>query len=174
MIHHHNARTTPWHAPRPGARRHGKRKHSHQQSRSGSQTYKATAFQLSRAVTRFNGFFFLRLPFGHHGPVSELSLSNLCKLCCTGSFNWGEAHFAGEKVKQTRRTIKKKSHKNIQPNNKKQQPGRSPPRQPGTPRPGSQLHEPEKEQQNTRDFTTGQIKVRLNVHQSPRQRTYIR
>ena len=54
--------------------------------------------------------FFLHLPFSHHGPVSELSSSNLFKLFCTGPFNWGEAHFAGEKVKQTRRTIKKKSH----------------------------------------------------------------
>ena len=51
--------------------------------------------------------FFLRLPFDHHGPVSELSQSNLYTLCCTGPFNWGEAHCAGEKVKQTNRTISK-------------------------------------------------------------------
>ena len=52
-------------------------------------------------------FFFLRLPFDHHGPVSELSRSNLYTQSCTGPLNWGEAHCAGEKVKQTRRTIKK-------------------------------------------------------------------
>ena len=88
--------------------------------------------------------FFLQLPFGHHGPVSELSVSNMFKLCCTGPFNWGEALCAGEKVKQGR-TITRKSHKTQ--NNKQQEPGRSPPRQPGTPRPGSQLHEPRKEKQ---------------------------
>ena len=111
-------------------------------------------------------FFFLRLPFDHHGPVSELSQSNLYTLCCTGPFNWGDAHCAGEKVKQTNRTISKEVSKltTKQTKNKQQQPGRSPPRQPGTPQPGSQLHEPRKEQQPTRDFTMRQIKVRLNVH----------
>ena len=39
--------------------------------------------------------------FGHHGPVSKLSVSNLSKLFCTGPFNWGKAHCAGEKVKQS-------------------------------------------------------------------------
>ena len=116
--------------------------------------------------TKATSFFFLRLPFDHHGPVSELPRSNLYTQCCTGPFNWGEAHCAGEKVKHTSRTFKKKSHKDNQTNNKQQQPGRSPPRQPGTPRPGSQLHEPRKEQQTTRDFTMRQIKVRLNVHWS--------
>ena len=42
-------------------------------------------------------FFFLRLPNGQYGPVSQLSRS---EKCCTGPFNWGEAHFAGEKVKR--------------------------------------------------------------------------
>ena len=48
-------------------------------------------------------FFFLQLPFGHHGPVSELSVSKLSELFCTGPFNWGGAHCAGEKVKQSRK-----------------------------------------------------------------------
>ena len=42
-------------------------------------------------------FFFLRLPIGQYGPVSQLSRS---EERCTGPFNWGEAHCAGEKVKR--------------------------------------------------------------------------
>ena len=42
-------------------------------------------------------FFFLRLPTGQYGPVSQLSRS---EESCTGPFNWGEAHCAGEKVKR--------------------------------------------------------------------------
>ena len=42
-------------------------------------------------------FFFVRLPTGQYGPVSQLSLS---EERCTGPFNWGEAHCAGEKVKR--------------------------------------------------------------------------
>ena len=41
--------------------------------------------------------FFLRLPIGQYGPVSQLSQS---EERCTGPFNWGEAHCAGEKVKR--------------------------------------------------------------------------
>ena len=41
--------------------------------------------------------FFLRLPTGQYGPVSQLSRS---EERCTGPFNWGEAHCAGEKVKR--------------------------------------------------------------------------
>ena len=44
-----------------------------------------------------NVFFFLRLPTGQYGPVSQLSRS---EERCTGPFNWGEAHCAGEKVKR--------------------------------------------------------------------------
>ena len=44
-----------------------------------------------------NKTFFLRLPNGQYGPVSQLSRS---EKCCTGPFNWGEAHCAGEKVKR--------------------------------------------------------------------------
>ena len=47
-------------------------------------------------------FFFLRLPIGQYGPVSQLSRS---EESCTGPFNWGEAHCAGEKVKRKDRTI---------------------------------------------------------------------
>ena len=46
-------------------------------------------------------FFFPPLPFGHHGPVNKLSVPKLSELFCTGPFNWGEAHCAGEKVKQS-------------------------------------------------------------------------
>ena len=42
-------------------------------------------------------FFFLRLPNGQYGPVSQLSRS---EKCCTGPFNWSGAHCAGEKVKR--------------------------------------------------------------------------
>ena len=42
-------------------------------------------------------FFSLRLPNGQYGPVSQLSRS---EKCCTGPFNWGEAHCAGENVKR--------------------------------------------------------------------------
>ena len=38
--------------------------------------------------------FFLRLPNGQYGPVSQLSRS---EESCTGPFNWGEAHCAGER-----------------------------------------------------------------------------
>ena len=51
--------------------------------------------QQSRCV--LTQFFFLRLPIGQYGPVSQLSRS---EESCTGPFNWGEAHCAGEKVKR--------------------------------------------------------------------------
>ena len=41
--------------------------------------------------------FFPRLPSGQYGPVSQLSR---LEKSCTGSFNWGEAHCAGENVKR--------------------------------------------------------------------------
>ena len=47
--------------------------------------------------TSLGVFFFLRLPYGQYGPVSQLSRS---EESCTGPFNWGEAHCAGEKVKR--------------------------------------------------------------------------
>ena len=51
-------------------------------------------------------FFFLRLPNGQYGPVSQLSRS---EKCCTGPFNWGEAHCAGEKVKRKVGLFQRKS-----------------------------------------------------------------
>ena len=51
-------------------------------------------------------FFFLRLPNGQYGPVSQLSRS---EKCCTGPFNWGEAHCAGEKVKRKIGQFQRKS-----------------------------------------------------------------
>ena len=51
-------------------------------------------------------FFFLRLPNGQYGPVSQLSRS---EKCCTGPFNWGEAHCAGEKVKRKIGLFQRKS-----------------------------------------------------------------
>ena len=47
-------------------------------------------------------FFSLRLPTGQYGPVSQLSRS---EEHCTGPFNWGEAHCAGEKGETKERTI---------------------------------------------------------------------
>ena len=52
------------------------------------------------------GLFFLRLPNGQYGPVSQLSWS---EKCCTGPFNWGEAHCAGEKVKRKIGPFQRKS-----------------------------------------------------------------
>ena len=54
-------------------------------------------------------FFFLQLPFDHHGPVSELSQAKIYTQRCAGPFNWGEAHCAGEKVKHPTR-VNSKSH----------------------------------------------------------------
>ena len=51
-------------------------------------------------------FFFLHLPNGQYGPVSQLSRS---EKCCTGPFNWGEAHCAGEKVKRKIGLFQRKS-----------------------------------------------------------------
>ena len=59
-----------------------------------------------------------------------------------------------------RRSLIHKPNKNKQP---KKQPGRSPPRQPGTPRPGSQLHEPRKEQQ-TPETSRRYYSRRLSAH----------
>ena len=55
---------------------------------------------------RFVYFFFLRLPYGQYGPVSQLSRS---EKSCTGPFNWGEAHCAGENVKRRTGPFQRKS-----------------------------------------------------------------
>ena len=104
-------------------------------------------------------FFFLRLPIGQYGPVSQLSRS---EESCTGPFNWGEAHCAGEKVKRKIGPFLRKSLKN-QTRTRTQQKGRSPPRQPGTPRPGSQVHGPKRKTTTTNKRLHKQILVRLNV-----------
>ena len=41
--------------------------------------------------------FLLRRPFGHHyDPVRKYGRRHKTRYNCTGPFNWGEAHFAGE------------------------------------------------------------------------------
>ena len=69
--------------------------------------------------------FFPQLPFDHHGPVNELFQSKVYTLCCTGPFNWGEAHCAGEKVKHPVRT--KETRSLIQKPNNKQKTTRAQP-----------------------------------------------
>ena len=93
--------------------------------------------------------FFLRLPNGQYDPVSQLSWS---EKCCTGPFNWGGAHCAGENVKRRTGPFLRKSlrTKQEQQHNKK-----------GAARHGNQ--EPsgqacrctgqESQPQQTRDFT---------------------
>ena len=98
-------------------------------------------------VPCFWTFFFLRLPNGQYGPVSQLSRS---EKCCTGPFNWGGAHCAGEKVKRKIGQFQRKSLWTKQEQNTAK--GRSPPRQPGTPRPGSQVHGPKQPTTTKRDF----------------------
>ena len=107
---------------------------------SGWQEYRNKAEQTFEVIVAelANSLFFLRLPNGQYGPVSQLSWS---EKCCTGPFNWGEAHCAGENVKRRTGPFLRKSLKN-QTRTTTQQKGRSPPRQPGTPRPGSQVHGP--------------------------------
>ena len=112
-------------------------------------------------VASLNTFFFLRLPNGQYGPVSQLSRS---EKCCTGPFNWGEAHCAGENVKRRTGPFLRKSQKN-QTRTTTRQKGRSPPRQPGTPRPGSQVHGP-KTATKAHKRLHRQIQVRLNVHRN--------
>ena len=54
-------------------------------------------------------FFFLRLPNGQYGPVSRMSHPEYPRHC-TGPFNWGGAHCAGEKVKRKTGPFLQKSH----------------------------------------------------------------
>ena len=70
----------------------------------------------------YSNFFFLRLPIGQYGPVSQLSRS---EESCTGPFNWGEAHCAGEKVKRKIGPFLRKSLKN-QTRTRTQQKGAQP------------------------------------------------
>ena len=75
------------------------------------------------------------------------------------SIYWGRAHCAGENVKlQTGPLLQKSLHKTSN-----QQTGHGPPRQPGTPRPGSQVHGPRSNTKNHKRLQR-QIQVRLNAH----------
>ena len=104
-------------------------------------------------------FFFLRLPIGQYGPVSQLSRS---EERCTGPFNWGEAHCAGEKVKRKIGPFLRKSLKN-QTRTRTQQKGAQPAtatRNPLARLPGARAKE---EKTTTNKRLHQQILVRLNV-----------
>ena len=103
--------------------------------------------------------FFLRLPIGQYGPVSQLSRS---EERCTGPFNWGEAHCAGEKVKRKIGPFLRKSLKN-QTRTRTQQKGAQPAtatRNPLARLPGARAKE---ETNPTNKRLHQQILVRLNV-----------
>ena len=105
------------------------------------------------------GLFFLRLPIGQYGPVSQLSRS---EERCTGPFNWGEAHCAGEKVKRKIGPFLRKSLKN-QTRTRTQQKGAQPAtatRNPLARLPGARAKE---EKTTTNKRLHKQILVRLNV-----------
>ena len=98
-------------------------------------------------------------------PGQSTVLSRKRERSCTGLFNWGGAHCTGENVKQrTGPFLQKSLEKQTQTN--QQQNGHSPPRQPGTPRPGSQVHGPRSNKQRERKRPQRQIQVRLNVHRN--------
>ena len=108
-------------------------------------------------------FFPLRLPIGQYGPVSLLS-------CPEKREEAVQVHLIGaEPIVQVRtwnswtgpflQSLLKNKHK--QNRNKE---GHSPPRQPGTPRPGSQVHGPRINNQRELKRLQRQIQVRLNVH----------
>ena len=104
-------------------------------------------------------FFFLRLPIGQYGPVSQLSRS---EERCTGPFNWAEAHCASEKVKRKIGPFLRKSLKN-QTRTRTQQKGAQPATATRTPWPGSQVHGPKRKKNTTNKRLHQQILVRLNV-----------
>ena len=106
------------------------------------------------------GFFFLRLPNGQYGPVSQLSRS---EKCCTGPFNWGGAHCAGEKVKRKIGQFQRKSlwTKQEQKHNQGAQPATAT-RNPPARLPGARA---EKTNHNKKRLQR-QILVRLNVQRS--------
>ena len=103
--------------------------------------------------------FFLRLPIGQYGSVSQLSRS---EESCTGPFNWGEAHCAGEKVKRKIGPFLRKSLNN-QTRTRTQQKGAQPAtatRNPLARLPGARAKE---EKITTNKRLHKQILVRLNV-----------
>ena len=108
-----------------------------------------------------NDFFFLRLPIGQYGPVSQLSRS---EKCCTGPFNWGGAHCAGEKVKRKIGQFQRKSlrTKQEQKHNQGAQPATAT-RNPPARLPGARA---EKTTNHNKKRLQRQILVRLNVQRS--------
>ena len=81
-------------------------------------------------------FFFLRLPFDHHGPFSRMFQATYMTLNCTGPFNWGEAHSAGETVKPNvedqcilkshNKSTNNKKHKGAAHHGNQEPPGQAP------------------------------------------------
>ena len=69
----------------------------HEEAKETQGESKRRATGTTRARAAAPAAFFLRLPYGQYGPVSQLSRS---EESCTGPFNWGEAHCAGEQVKR--------------------------------------------------------------------------
>ena len=65
-------------------------------------------FSCDCLMTSMALFFFPRLPNGQYGPVSRMFQPKTRH--CTGPFNWGGAHCAGEKVKRKTGPILQKSH----------------------------------------------------------------
>ena len=123
----------------------------------GSENNAGDVASTSSSPTR--SFFFLRLPIGQYGPVSQLSRS---EERCTGPFNWGEAHCAGEKVKRKIGPFLRKSLKN-QTKTRTQQTGAQPAtatRNPLARLPGARAKE---EKTTTNKRLHKQILVRLNV-----------
>ena len=95
-----------------------------------------------------SSLFFLRLPYGQYGPVSQLSRS---EKSCTGPFNWGEAHCAGEKVKRRtgpflRKSLTNQTRTRTQPRGAARHGNQEPPGQ--APRCTGRKNQ----QQQTRDF----------------------
>ena len=110
--------------------------------------------------------------------ILDCLLPFFCCVCLMASlarpFNWGGAHCAGEIVKQTERTIPTEVSKSTKKNKTaKQQNGHSPPRQPGTPRPRSQVHGPRSKRPKEHKRLQRQIQVRLNVHRNALKKALI-
>ena len=89
---------------------------------------------------------------------------------CLGQKNAVQVHLIGAKpIVQVKRWNERKDHSSgslYEPNkNNNTTKGRGPPRQPGTPRPGSQVHGPKKPT-TTNKRLQRQILVRLNVQRS--------
>ena len=137
----HDSLSVPASAPPPAAQQEDQASTSHQKG------------------VQAGAFFFLRLPIGQYGPVSQLSR---LEERCTGPFNWGEAHCAGEKVKRKIGPFLRKSLKN-QTRTRTQQKGAQPAtatRNPLARLPGARANE---ETNPTNKRLHQQILVRLNV-----------